>query len=58
MFDKNQCKKCMYHSTMGTETHCGYSLKTKKTCLKHNGKDIRGDNPKKCKLFEPFWFDK
>ena len=30
---------------------CGYALHTMNTCLRRDGEDIRGEDPKKCKLY-------
>ena len=67
MYDKKKCEKCQYHAKMSgllrfgySAVCCDYLLKTRESCLKRNGEDIRGDNPKNCKLFvenKPFWFD-
>ena len=73
MHNKKKCKLCKYHGTVTGRAGrpdpnvmqnivCGYSLLTRKTCLKHVDAntiiDIRGDDPENCALFEEGAFKK
>lgn len=56
MFDKNKCKKCVYMTYFNSQIGCGYFIHGPGgTCLKPKGDeivDIRGNDPKKCKLYK------
>lgn len=55
MFDKKKCEKCKHCGRITTiGIHCNYSL-SGKTCLTINDNklvDKRGNDPKKCLLYE------
>lgn len=65
MFDKSKCKQCKFHGYFGSKSGasynseynhimCDYAKYNKRTCLRKQGTsviDIRGDDPKNCKLF-------
>lgn len=55
MYDKNKCEKCKHKSNICTiGVYCNYSL-SGKTCTTREGDKIidrRGNDPKKCQLYE------